>query len=171
MTPLFTRSSPWAARTLLLTGLLCLPLTGAVMYGLFEHQRLELETSQVQQQLAQRQQVLRKLREVEQRRLRQAQQLQAVPPAIKLLDNIGSVLTPDIALLSIDVIASKGDARLTVNAGNLDALLAFSERLQQLPAHVVLENHRQSAQGDPAWPINAVLDVKVTTEAHHAASE
>ena len=121
MTPLFTRSSPWAVRTLLLTGLLCLPLTGAVMYGLFEHQRLELETSQVQQQLAQRQQVLRKLREAEQRRLRQAQQLQAVPPAIKLLDNIGSVLTPDIALLSIDVIASKGDARLTVNAGNLDA--------------------------------------------------
>ena len=107
MTPLFTRSSPWAVRTLLLTGLLCLPLTGAVMYGLFEHQRLELETSQVQQQLAQRQQVLRKLREAEQRRLRQAQQLQAVPPAIKLLDNIGSVLTPDIALLSIDVIECK----------------------------------------------------------------
>ena len=171
MTPLFTRSSPWASRTLLITGLLCLPLTAVVVYGLFGHRHIELETSQVQQQLAKRQQVMRQLREAEQRRLRQSQQLQAVPPAIKLLDNIGSVLTPDIALLSIDVIASKVDARLTVNAGNLDALLAFSERLQQLPAHVVLENHRQSAQGDPAWPINAVLDVKVTTEAHHAVSE
>lgn len=171
MTPLFTRNSPWASRALLLTGLLCVPLAVTVTYGLLQHQHLELQTSRAQQQLAERQQVLRQLREAEQRRLRLSQQLQAVPPAIKLLDNIGSVLTPDIALLSIEVTASKYDARLTVAASNLDALLAFSERLQQLPARVVLENHRQSAQGDPAWLINAVLDVNVTAEEQHAVSE
>lgn len=171
MKPLFTLNPPWALRTLLLTGLLCLPIASTVIYDLAQQQRLATRTSQAQQQLKVHQQMLRQLREAERRRLRHSQQLQAVPPAVKQLDSIGIALTPDIALLSIDVTASKRDARLIVNASNLEALLAFSERLQQLPARVVLNNHRQSAKGDSTWPVNAAIDVYFTGEENHAAAE
>jgi hypothetical protein len=159
MTPLFSSRAPWARRALILTGLLCLPVSAMVTHEVVHQQRLEEQSARLQQQLTARQQVVRQMREAHQRRLRQHHQLETTPPAIHMLDNIGNTLTPDIALLGVEISTDKQDARLTVSSTSLDALLAFSERLQKLPAHVVLENHRQSTKNDAGWPINAVIGV------------
>lgn len=169
MTPLFSPSAPWARRTLLLTGLLCLPVTGLVIRETFQHQRLERQITQAEQQFVDHQRMLRKLQDAQQLRQRQSHQLEAIPPAIRLMDSVGSALSPDISLLSIDINTAQRDVRLTVNATNLNALLAFSQRLQQLPAQVVLENHRPSANKDPSWPLSASLDVHFIAEKKHAS--
>lgn len=169
MTPLFSPSAPWASRTLLLTGLLCLPLAGLMIRETFQHQHLERQIAQAEQQFADHQRMLRQLQDAQQRRQRESHQLEAIPPAIRLMDSVGSALSPDISLLSIDINAPQRDVRLAVNASNLNALLAFSERLQQLPAQVVLENHRPSANKDPGWPLSASLDVHFTAEKKHAS--
>lgn len=167
MTPLFSPSAPWASRTLLLTGLICLPVTGIVIRETFQHQHLERQIIHAEQQVADRQLMLRQLQDAQQRRQRQSDQLEAIPPAIRLMDSVGSVLSPDISVLSVDINTPQRDVHLKVNATNLNALLAFSERLQQLPTQVVLENHRPSANKDPAWPLSASLDVHFTVEVRH----
>nr|WP_159466094.1 hypothetical protein [Scandinavium goeteborgense] len=164
MRPLFALSAPWSGRTLLITGLLCLPACGLVAREALRHQQLERQISQVEQQLAGRQHLLRQIQEAQQRQQRQSHQLAAIPPAIRLMDSVGSALSPDIALLSLDIDPLQRDVRLAVNATSLTALLAFSERLQQLPAHVMLENHRPSAKDDLNWPIGASIDVHFTAE-------
>lgn len=169
MTPLFSPTTLWARRTLLLTGLISLPLAGLITWEMLQHQHLAQQITLAEQQFSDHQRVLHQLQDAQQRRQRQSQQLEAIPPAIRLMDSVGSVLTPDISLLSIDINSAKHDVRLTVNASNLNALLAFSERLQQLPAQVVLENHRPSANKDLGWPLSASLDVHFTAEKKHAS--
>jgi Tfp pilus assembly protein PilN len=170
MRPLFSLSAPWSGRALLITGLLCLTASALVAREAFRHQQLERQTSRTEQQLAERQRLLRQLQEAQLRQQRQSHQLAAIPPAIRLMDSVGSALSPEIALLSLDINPAQRDVRLTVNATSLAALLAFSERLQQLPAHVVLENHRPSASDDPEWSVSASLDVHFTAEEPDARS-
>ncbi|HEY3983134.1 hypothetical protein [Cedecea sp.] len=167
MTPLFSPSAPWAGRALLLTGLLLLPVAGVVIREALHHQHLEYQISQTEQRFADHQRTLRRLQEAQQRRQRQSHQLEAIPPAIRMMDSVGSALSPEIALLSIDITPMGRDVRLTVNATSLNTLLAFSERLQQLPARVVLENHRPSTNDDPDWPLVASLDVHFSAEEQH----
>lgn len=169
MTPLFSPSAPWAKRVLLFTGLLCLPVAGLVIRETFQHQHLEHHIARITQRLADRHQLLRQLQHAQQRRQRQSHQLEAIPPAIRLMDSVGSALSPEISLLSIDINPTTRDVRLSVNATSLRTLLAFSERLQQLPAQVKLENHRPAANSDPDWPLSASLDVHFNAEEQHAA--
>jgi len=168
MTPLFSPSAPWSSRALLLTGLLCLPVAGLILRETLQHQQIDGQIILAKQQLSDHQRMLRLLQDAQERRLRQSRQAAAIPPAIRLMDSIGSVLTPDISLVSVDINASGLDVRLAVNATDLNALLAFSDRLQQLPARVVLENHRASNNNNPGWPLSASLEVHFSAEAHHA---
>lgn len=169
MTPLFSSAPPWAGRVLLLTLLVCLPVAGVVMRETSQQQHLELQIMQAEQKLAVHQRIQRQLKEAQQRRQRQSHQLAAVPTAIRLMDSVGSELSPDISLLSIDIDPAKRDVHLTVKATSLNTLLAFSERLQQLPAHVALQNHRPTANNDNGWAIRASLDVSFSAEDKHAS--
>lgn len=168
MTPLFSPGPPWAGRALLLTTLICLPIAGVVMRETLHQQRLELQITQAEQKLAAHQRIQRQLQEAQLRRQRQSHQLTAIPTAIRLMDSVGSELSPDISLLSINIDSAKRDVQLTVKATSLNTLLAFSERLQQLPAHVALQNHRPTASSDTGWAIRASLDVSFHAEDQHA---
>ncbi|WP_313654407.1 hypothetical protein [Pantoea sp.] len=169
MTPLFSPAPPWAARALLLSGLLCLPLAGAIVRETLRQQHLQSQITQAEQQLADHQHLQRQLQATQQRRQRQSHQLTATPPAIRMMDNIGQALSPEIALLSLSLDPEKRDAHLTVKATSLNALMAFSQRLQQLPAHVALQNHRYLENNENGWAIGATLDVSFSEEVQHAS--
>lgn len=168
MTPLFSPLAPWATRTLLLTGMICVPVAGLVIGETIKHQHFGRQIIFAEQRVADHQRILRQLQDAQQHRQRQSHQLEAIPPAIRFMDSVGSALSPDISLLSLDINPDQRDVRLTVNTTSLNTLLAFSERLQQLPAHVVLENHRPSVIKDPNWPLSATLDVHFPPEERHA---
>lgn len=168
MTPLFSPSAPWATRVLLLTCMFSLPIAGLVIREILQHQRLKPQIAQVTKILADREIMLRQQQEAHQRRMRHSHQLEAVPLAIRLMDSVASVLSPEISLLSIDIDATARDVRLSVNVISLKSLLTFSERLQKLPAHVKLENHRPATDNVPGWPLNASLEVHFNAEVNHA---
>ncbi|SNY65724.1 hypothetical protein [Enterobacter sp. CC120223-11] len=171
MRPLFSPTAPWASRAVILAALVSLPIVGLITREAVHQQALTQKVTRAEQQLRQRQQMLDKLHETQKRRARQSHQLNAIPPAIRLMDSVGSAMSPEIALLNIDINPSQRDVRLTVNATSLPALLAFSERLQQLPAQVVLENHRPSSSEASGWPLAASLDVHFVTEEAHATKK
>lgn len=171
MKPRFSPSAPWASRVLLFTALLSLPIAGLLTREALNQQAVTQKIARAEQQLSQRQQLLNKLHEAQKRRARQSHQLNAIPPAIRLMDSVGSAMSAEIALLNIDINPSQRDVRLTVNATSLPALLAFSERLQQLPAHVVLENHRPSSGEASGWPLAASLDVHFVAEEANATKK
>jgi len=168
MTPLFSPAPPWAGRTLLLTGLLCLPVAGLVMRETLHQRHLEYQLTQAEQQLAAHQRIQQQLQATQLRRQRQSHQLTAIPPAIRMMDRVGSELSSEIALLSINIVPEKRDVHLTVKATSLNALMAFSQRLQQLPAHVALQNHRPTESTENGWAVSATLDVSFSAEDHHA---
>lgn len=171
MTPLFSPCAPWATRTLLLIGLVCLPLTGLIVHEAFKHQQLGQQTVQAEQRYAEHQRILHQLQEAQLRRQRLSEQLETSPPVIRIMDSIGSVLSPNIALLNVDIDAARQEVRLTVNASSLDTLLAFSERLQKLPSNVVLESHQPSANNDSKWPLSASLNVRFGLEGYDASKK
>ena len=167
MTPLFSDSAPWSPRLLLVTGLVCLPISWLLVQETLYQRQVEAHTRQVHQQLETRKATLKRLQEMQQHRLKQAERLKSVPPAIELMDRISSVMQPDAILQAIDIHPAQREVRLNVNASSLDAVLALSERLQQLPARVVLESHRTSAEAMPAWPVIATLTVQFVQEPAH----
>lgn len=167
MKPLFTPYAPWAQRTLLLTGLVCLPVLGMLGHEYQQQRLLAGQIVQAQKKNATLQNALRKMREAGQRRRLRAQQLEAAPSAVLMLDDIGSVLTPDVAILSIDIAPARHECRLTMNAKSLDALLAFSEQLQMISANVVLEKHLPSRDSNSEWPVGAAITLYFHQEASH----
>ncbi|MEG3130402.1 hypothetical protein SC171_21945 [Pantoea cypripedii] len=164
MTPRFSPTPPWARYLLLITGLLCLPVAGLIVHDSTRQQQLTLETEQMQQQLHTQQQALRTLREAQQRLMRQQQQQQTTSPSLVMLEKIGSVMRPDVVLRTADVNPGQQTVRLEVSGKSLAAVLDFSQNLQQLPAKVVLDNHRQATDKSPEWPVLAVLDVNFHPE-------
>lgn len=169
MTPLFSPVPPWAGRALLLAGLLVLPVAGLVMRETLLQQHLEYQLKQAEQQLDSHHRLQRQLKDTELRRQRQSHQLAAIPPAIRMMDSVGSELSSEIALLSLNIDPEKRDVHLTVEASSLNALMAFSQRLQQLPAQVALQNHRPTESNENGWAVRATLDVSFSAEDHHAA--
>lgn len=164
MTPRFSLTPPWARYVLLATTLTSLTLTGLILHERSTQQQLALETNEAQQTLQTQQQALRKLREAQQKILRQQQKQQTTAQALVMLEDIGKVLHPGVALRAADVTPSRHSIRLEVSAKSLAALMEFSQALQTLPAHVVLENHRDAAEETPEWPVTAALDVSFQEE-------
>jgi General secretion pathway protein L (GspL). len=167
MTPLFSDSAPWSPRLLLVTGLVCLPIAWLLVQETFYQRQVEEHTLQVRQQLDTRKATLKRLQELQQHRLKQAERLKSVPPAVALMDRVASVMQSDVILQAIDIHPAQREVRLNVNASSLDAVLALSERLQKLPARVVLESHRTSGDATPAWPVIASLTVQFLQEPAH----
>lgn len=159
MTPRFSLTPPWARYVLVATTLVSLTLSGLILHERTTQHQLAEEITEAQQTLQTQQQALRKLREAQQKILRQQQKQQTTAQALVLLENIGSVLHPGVALRAADVNPARHNIRLEVSAKSLAALLEFSQALQKLPAKVVLENHRDAAEKSPEWPVTAVLDV------------
>lgn len=159
MTPRFSLTPPWARYVLVATTLVSLTLSGLILHERGTQHQLAEETTEAQQTLQTQQQALGKLREAQQKILRQQQKQQTTAQALVLLENIGRVLHPGVALRTADVNPSSHNIRLEVSAKSLAALLEFSQALQKLPAKVVLENHRDTAEKSPEWPVTAVLDV------------
>ncbi|QLR43339.1 hypothetical protein HV346_11890 [Enterobacter sp. RHBSTW-00994] len=160
MTPLFSVQARWANRTLLGILLLSLPLIGFII-----NEKLTQRDISMQLDLAQRQLTT-------QQRLHQ-QWLHARPQkspfqhnrpwALIMLDRLGSVLTSEISLSAIDVDAKKKEMRLSVKATSLTSLLTFTAHLQSL-ATVTLENHQQSADDNPLWPLTAAVTLHFDAE-------
>ena len=164
MKPRFTRYPPWAARTLLLAGIACLPLAGLISHEVRLQHQLAQHTRQAQQQLQIQQKQLREFQDAQRRRLQQQRTVNTPQPVIMMLDSIATWLTPDIAVAASNVDGQGRRVHLEVHAKSLNALLAFIQRLEGLPATVGLDHHRQSTDKDPDWPVYAAIDIQFGPE-------
>lgn len=167
MTPLFTRYPPLAARTLLLAVIGCLPLAGLISHDMLLQHKQTQQTLQLKQQLEIQHQQLREFRAAQRRLLQQQHARNTPQQVIAMLDSIASRLTPDITVVASNADGRTSRVHLTVHAKSLNALLAFTHRLETLPVSVELDNHRHSADKYPDWPVEAAIDVRFYREKKH----
>ncbi|MBE5254498.1 hypothetical protein [Mixta mediterraneensis] len=170
MTPRFTPHPPWAFRTVFLACLISLPLMGLIARDSMDQRQLTVETQQMQHKLQMQQRVLHALREAQHRLMQRMRQQQSSPPVLAMLDGIANALQPQIAIRSVEVDRHQQQVRLLVDASSFDALLAFNQRLETLPAKVLLENHRKTAEKNAPLPVNAAIQVNFQQEAEHEAA-
>lgn len=76
---------------------------------------------------------------------------------ISMLNPVAQLLSPDIAIVSLDANPDKKVITLEVNTTSLAALLDFSARLEQIPAEVELRNHTPTKQANDKWAVNSTL--------------
>lgn len=169
MIPLFSPRAPWAHMVLLWSGFLCLPLSGVVVNEIITQRQLSEALKYTYQDLDAYNRAKRQLHEAELRRQLLDQKKLVTPTVLKMMDKIGSLLTPELALITVEVDASKKNVRLNVKAKTLNTLLVFSEQLQKISTNVALNNHQEVRDKDPVWPVSAMLEVYFAKDINNAS--
>ena len=159
MTPRFFPRPPLAHWVLLLATLATLPPLGLIITAENQRRQITQQIDQSHQQLQENERQLRRARSAQQRKLKQRNKQHSAPPVVAMLDRLGQAATPDVAIISADVNPQKNVIRLTLRVTSLTTLFAWSERLQQLPVRVTLENHHPSPEKTTDWPVSAVLSL------------
>lgn len=154
-------SRTWALRILFFTLLLSLPLLVEIGNGWLKYQAFTEMYEITQKKLQAHQQAARKIHEklTKQRRLKRT-----LIPELQQTFPIGAALSNEVSLLMLSFNFEKREARLEVAARSLPTLLDFTERLQQIPAQVNLQNHRLDQTAEDGWPIKATLNIHLFAE-------
>ncbi len=100
MRPLFSLTAPWASRAVILTALASLPIVGLMTREAVHQQALTQKVTRAEQQLRQRQLMLDKAAR-KRRSVAHVSHISSMPfpRPFRLMDSVGSAMSPEIALL------------------------------------------------------------------------
>lgn len=131
---------------------LCLSITLLKQYR--EQQVLNQQYQQMSEAVAKQEEITRALKA---RAKNNQLNDKASLSIISMLNPIAQVLTPDIAIVSLNAEPDKKSVTLDVSTKSLAALLDFSARLEQIPARVELKNHTPAKNATDKWAVNSTL--------------